>query len=278
MRLGDKLHNYRVSKNLTVQEFAQQLNISMDIVDAWESYAKLPTVDELVKIEQVYGISVDQLLSEADASVTQQPVQQQPVYQQPVQQQPVYQQPVYQQPVQQQPVYQQPVQQQPVQQQPVYQQPVYQQPVYQQPVYRPVYAQPRPQVNPYVQPYVMKPKAPEMPTGLKALSWVSFGVAIAAFVIGFIVMISSYDYYHVYYQMGTAWIGLIAVLFQQPAFVTYIIGKAKGYDTSKRNLVIGIVFTSILLFFAMIYTYDPDYTYNPNEPSLSIALSAIFKL
>ena len=278
MRLGDKLHNYRVSKNLTVQEFAEKLNTSVDVVEAWESYAKLPSVDELVKIEQTYGLSVEQLLSEDPIAAQPQPQPvQQPVYAQP-QPQPV-QQPVYAQPRPQpvqQPVYAQPGQ--PVQQ-PVYAQPgqPVQQPVYVQPVYRPVYQPVYAQTHAYGQQYIKLEKLPEMPTGLKAFSWISFGVAIAAFVLGFIIMASLYDYYQMYYNMGTAWIGLIAILFQQPAIVTFIIGKAKGYDTSKRNLVIGIVFTSILLFFSLVFVYDPEYTYSTGDPSLSIALSALLR-
>ena len=305
MRLGEKLKNFRVSKSISQQEFADKLELPVDVIIAWEEFAKLPSVNELVKIEQVYGLSVNTLLAE-DATVppqtnpqpaprpmyTQPQMQQQPMYTQPqMRQQPMYtqpqtqQQPMYTQPqTQQQPMYAQPqMQQQPVYAQPqMQQQPMYAQPQMQQ---QPMYAQPQMRPQPmYAQPVYAPvyhlhadPKKPEMPGGLKAMSWVTFGLAIAAFVFGLLFTISLNDYYQVYYQMGTGWISMIALIFPQAAVITYIIGKAKGYDVGKRNLVIGIVFTAILLFFALIFSYDPNYSYTPDDnPSLNIALSAFF--
>ena len=272
MMLGDKIHDYRISIGMTIQQFAEKLDVQPTIVDDWETHKALPRVEELVKIEQAFGISVDTLLSDKPIQtppvtpVQPQPVQPQPVQPQPVQPQPVQpQQPIYGQPVQpQQPIYGQPVQQpiqqphpqpqyapvytQPMQQpmqQPVYRQPVYGQPVqpgpvYGQPVYAPVYNS---ETHIY---HVSERKEKPVPGGLKALSWITFAFSIASIFIALII-----DDILLELGINTILPYYISLLFPQASIIAFIILKVKGHR-SVKNLILGIVFTCLLLLIILL--------------------------
>lgn len=256
MMLGDKIHDYRISIGMTIQQFAEKLDVQPTIVDDWETHKALPRVEELVKIEQAFGISVDTLLSDKPIQtppvtpVQPQPVQPQPVQPQPVQpQQPIYGQPV-QQPIQQPhpqpqyaPVYTQPMQQpmqQPVYRQPVYGQPVQPGPVYGQPVYAPVYNS---ETHIY---HVSERKEKPVPGGLKALSWITFAFSIASIFIALII-----DDILLELGINTILPYYISLLFPQASIIAFIILKVKGHR-SVKNLILGIVFTCLLLLIILL--------------------------
>ena len=273
MMLGDKLHDYRIYRAMTLQEFADKLGLQPTVVDDWETHKVLPSVDDLVKIEQAFGIPVDVILSDKPLVPPAQqvpPVQPQtpPVQPQtpPVQQNPYAQQvpPVYAPP----PVYGQPVRpvqpQVPPQAPPMYgQQPVYgQPPVYgQQPVYaqRPVYAQP---VYQYARPVETKEPEKPVPGGLKAFSWITFGFSIAAIFIAVIIDSILLDY-----GINTMLVYYLSLIFPQSSIVAYIVLKAKGHS-SVKNLVLGIVFTCLLILIIIGLSSGTVSVEGPSGPSL----------
>ena len=289
--LGDKIHDYRISMGLTIQQFAEKLDIQPTVIDDWEMHKALPRVEELVKIEQVFGISVDALLNDKPIEVqpTQpaQPVQPVhhvppvsprpqpqyvPVYTQPVNPQAA--QPVNPQAAQPQPQQQtaQP-QQQPIYGQPVYGQPVYGQPVYGQPVYHPAaYGQPiqqpvyRQQQYGTTQPIyqVVERKEKSVPGGLKALSWVTFGLSIASWFIAILIdeiLIQEF-------RVNTMFPYYFSLLLPQSSIIAFIILKIKGHKSIK-NLVIGIVFTCFLLLIIIGILTSGEVS-GPEDPGFSI--------
>ena len=313
MMLGDKIHDYRISMGLTIQQFAEKLDIQPTVVDDWEMHKALPRVEELVKIEQVFGISVDALLNDKPIEVqptqTAQPVQPVhhvppvsprpqpqyvPIYTQPVNPQaaqPVNPQVAQPQPQQQaaQPVNPQAAQPQPQQQtaqpqqQPIYGQPVYGQPVYGQPVYgQPVYGQPVYHPAAYGQPIqqpvyrqqqygttqpiyqVVERKEKSVPGGLKALSWITFGLSIASWIIAMIIdeiLIQEF-------RVNTMFAYYFSLLLPQSSIIAFIILKIKGHKSIK-NLVIGIVFTCFLLLIIIGILTSGEVS-GPEDPGFSI--------
>ena len=52
----------RTSKSLTMQQLADQLGVTKGAVSMWENKGVVPRRDILVKISQIFGISVDSLI------------------------------------------------------------------------------------------------------------------------------------------------------------------------------------------------------------------------
>lgn len=63
MTIGDKIQYYRKQKGLSQEELGQLLTVSRQTVSQWETGQTSPTVDNLVRLKEVLGISVDELLS-----------------------------------------------------------------------------------------------------------------------------------------------------------------------------------------------------------------------
>lgn len=79
MNLAEKLVALRKLKGLTQMELAEQLNVSRQAVSKWEIGAAVPSIDNLRTLRELYGVSVDHLLDDAEAipapSATPEPVQ-----------------------------------------------------------------------------------------------------------------------------------------------------------------------------------------------------------
>lgn len=62
MLLGSRLKNIRNSKNLSIEKVAEILEVSPEDIDNWEKGESEPTVDETIKLGQVYNVSLDYLI------------------------------------------------------------------------------------------------------------------------------------------------------------------------------------------------------------------------
>lgn len=62
MNLGENIHSYRVQKNLSQGDLANALEVSRQSVSKWENNSAQPELDKLVKMSQVFGISLDELV------------------------------------------------------------------------------------------------------------------------------------------------------------------------------------------------------------------------
>lgn len=61
--LGEKIRKFRKELGITQTELAQKLNISFQAVSNWERGAAPPDLDNIVKLSQLFGITVDNLLN-----------------------------------------------------------------------------------------------------------------------------------------------------------------------------------------------------------------------
>lgn len=59
---GKQLSFYRQKQGLTQQELADELEISRDLVGHYERRCESPSIDFIIKVAQVFGITTDELL------------------------------------------------------------------------------------------------------------------------------------------------------------------------------------------------------------------------
>ena len=63
MTIGEKIQYYRKQKGLSQEELGQLLTVSRQTVSQWETGQTSPTIDNLTRLKDVLGVSVDELLS-----------------------------------------------------------------------------------------------------------------------------------------------------------------------------------------------------------------------
>ena len=62
MEIGEKLKNSRMNAGMTQEQIAEQINVSRQTISNWENGKSLPDVISLMKISDLYQISLDDLL------------------------------------------------------------------------------------------------------------------------------------------------------------------------------------------------------------------------
>lgn len=67
MTFGEKLNKMRKKANLTQEDVSSQLGVSPQAVSKWENDLSCPDIMLLTKIAELYGTTVDNLLSEDDS-------------------------------------------------------------------------------------------------------------------------------------------------------------------------------------------------------------------
>ena len=63
MTVGEKIQLYRKKNNLSQEELGRQLLVSRQTVSLWEMDKTMPTVDNLLLLKEIFGVSLDDLLS-----------------------------------------------------------------------------------------------------------------------------------------------------------------------------------------------------------------------
>ena len=61
--IGDIIQEYRKNKQMSQEELGQKLLVSRQTISQWEKGQTMPTVDNLVRLKAIFGISVDELLT-----------------------------------------------------------------------------------------------------------------------------------------------------------------------------------------------------------------------
>lgn len=69
MTLGEKLMQARKAAGLTQADIAAKLHVSRQAVSRWESGQSKPSTEKLLTLGNLYGISLDQLLSAEEPAV-----------------------------------------------------------------------------------------------------------------------------------------------------------------------------------------------------------------
>ena len=62
MTLGERICQYRVQRHLSQQEVAEKLEVSRQSVSKWETDGAVPELDKLVKLCELFEVSLDELV------------------------------------------------------------------------------------------------------------------------------------------------------------------------------------------------------------------------
>ena len=62
MTVGQRIQHYRKLQGLSQEELGQKLLVSRQTVSLWENDQTLPTIDNLVRLKEIFGVSIDDLL------------------------------------------------------------------------------------------------------------------------------------------------------------------------------------------------------------------------
>ena len=66
MNLGERIYMLRTKKNLSQGDLAELLNVSRQSVSKWENNSAVPDLDKIVRLSEVFGITVDELVKGED--------------------------------------------------------------------------------------------------------------------------------------------------------------------------------------------------------------------
>ena len=70
MQIGNKINQLRKLSGMTQEQLAEKLNVSRQTISKWESGSSSPDIESVVKVSEIFQVSLDDLLKEGEASVT----------------------------------------------------------------------------------------------------------------------------------------------------------------------------------------------------------------
>lgn len=62
MTVGESIQKYRKSFGMSQEELGQKLLVSRQTISLWEKDQTVPTIDNLMRLKEVFGVSVDEIL------------------------------------------------------------------------------------------------------------------------------------------------------------------------------------------------------------------------
>ena len=65
MNLGENIYRLRTEKNMSQGDLADALEVSRQSVSKWENNSAVPELEKLIKMAQIFGISIDELVTGA---------------------------------------------------------------------------------------------------------------------------------------------------------------------------------------------------------------------
>ena len=66
MTLAEKLLSLRTEKGMSQEDLAEQLGVSRQSVSKWETGQSVPDLDKIIKLADLFGVSVDELVREGE--------------------------------------------------------------------------------------------------------------------------------------------------------------------------------------------------------------------
>ena len=66
MTLAERILELRTRQKLSQGDLAERLEVSRQSVSKWETGQSVPELDKLIKLADLFGVSVDQLVREGD--------------------------------------------------------------------------------------------------------------------------------------------------------------------------------------------------------------------
>ena len=62
MTVGEKIQTYRKQLGMSQEELGQKLLVSRQTISLWEKGQTVPTIDNLIRLREIFGVSVDEIL------------------------------------------------------------------------------------------------------------------------------------------------------------------------------------------------------------------------
>ena len=62
MNLGENIYRLRTGKNMSQGDLAEALDVSRQSVSKWENNSATPELDKLIKMSELFGVSLDELV------------------------------------------------------------------------------------------------------------------------------------------------------------------------------------------------------------------------
>ena len=62
MGLGEKIYALRTDKGMSQTDLAEALDVSRQSISKWETDASVPELEKLIKLSEIFGVSLDQLV------------------------------------------------------------------------------------------------------------------------------------------------------------------------------------------------------------------------
>ena len=63
MNLGENIYRLRTEKNLSQGDLADELEVSRQSVSKWENNSAVPELEKLIKMAQIFDITIDELVT-----------------------------------------------------------------------------------------------------------------------------------------------------------------------------------------------------------------------
>jgi transcriptional regulator with XRE-family HTH domain len=70
MTLGEKIYKLRTERNLSQGDLSELLEVSRQSVSKWENGAATPDLDKIIKLSEIFGITIDELVKSEDVSAS----------------------------------------------------------------------------------------------------------------------------------------------------------------------------------------------------------------
>lgn len=78
MSLGTKLYELRAKAGLSQDALAEKLDVSRQSVSKWETDASVPELEKLIKLAELYGVTLDELILDKKPTVPAPPPEPEP--------------------------------------------------------------------------------------------------------------------------------------------------------------------------------------------------------
>lgn len=73
MNLGEKIYKLRTERNLSQGDLAEMLEVSRQSVSKWETNGSVPDLDKIIKLSDIFGVTLDELVLGKDDEKTSMP-------------------------------------------------------------------------------------------------------------------------------------------------------------------------------------------------------------
>ena len=80
MTLAEKILSLRTERGMSQDDLAEKLEVSRQSVSKWETAQSTPDLDKIIRLADLFGVSVDELVRDGEAPQPPEPSQPQVVY------------------------------------------------------------------------------------------------------------------------------------------------------------------------------------------------------